>query len=232
MALPITESIVPKDHPIRSNTPMTPLWITIHETANTALGANAAMHDRYIRSQEAVDRQVLWHATVDQDQIIQHLPWTEVGWHAGDGLHGPGNTQSIGIELCVNANGDFGKTERLAAQLVAYLIGQIASLKPFPDCVVQHNRWSGKDCPHQIRATPGGWEAFLSLCKEALDQAVTPAENDAVIVTVNGSPIAVNARLEGDKTRVDLRPLVEALGAQITWIPPEQGGPTVQIKTK
>jgi N-acetylmuramoyl-L-alanine amidase len=231
MALPIKESIVPENHPIRSHQPMHPLWITIHETANTDPGANAEMHDRYLRSQEAINREVLWHATVDQDQIIHHLPWTEVGWHAGDGLHGPGNTQSIGIELCVNVDGDFEKTKHLAAQLVAYLIHQIPSLKPFPECVVQHNHWSGKDCPHQIRATPGAWEAFLAMCKQELDQAVVPAEPD-VTVLIDGQPVEMHARLEGDTTRVDLRALAEALGAQVTWIPPEQGGPKVEVKTK
>jgi N-acetylmuramoyl-L-alanine amidase len=230
MALPIKEAIVPQDHPIRSNQPMQPLWITIHETANTASGANAEMHARYMLSQEAIDRQVLWHATVDQDQIIQHLPWTEVGWHAGDGLHGPGNTQSIGIELCVNADGDFAKTQRLAAQLVAQLIQKLPSFKPFPECVVQHNHWSGKDCPHQLRATPGAWEALLGLCKAALTP--TPAQASALTVMVDGRQVEMGARLEDGKTRVDLRALAEALGAQVGWIPPDQGGPAVTIKRK
>lgn len=230
MALPMKGAIVPEGHAIRSNQPMQPLWITIHETANTGNGADAEMHARYILSQEAIDREVLWHATVDQGQIVQHLPWTEVGWHAGDGLHGPGNSQSIGIELCVNADGDFAKTQRLAAQLVAELIQKLPSLKPFPECIVQHNRWSGKDCPHQLRATPGAWDSFISLCKEAL----TPNQVQAagVTVMVDGRPVEMGARLEEGKTRVDLRALAEALGAQVDWIPPEQGGPAVAIKRK
>ncbi|HZG79687.1 MAG TPA: hypothetical protein VEZ13_02830, partial [Brevibacillus sp.] len=29
------------------------------------------------------------------------------------------------------------------------------------EAVVQHNRWSGKNCPRIIRSRPGGWESFL-----------------------------------------------------------------------
>ena len=36
--------------------------------------------------------------------------------------------------------------------------------------VVQHNRWSGKDCPKTIRATAGAWEAFLALCGGEVSQ--------------------------------------------------------------
>lgn len=239
MTLPLKERIVPNDHEIRSHLPMEPLWITIHETANTNPGADAEMHARYILTQEAIERQVLWHATVDQDEIIQHLPWTEVGWHAGDGYKGNGNRKSIGIELCVNRDGDFTKTQRLAARLVAHLVKTIASLKAFPECVVQHNRWSGKDCPHQLRSTPGAWEAFIALCQAEVGtpQAVTPQEVAAsddmpVTVKINGKVVEMNARLEGDKTRVDVRELAEALGAEVSWTPPEEGGPTVTIKTK
>lgn len=237
MALPLQQRIVPQDHAIRSQLPMEPLWITIHETANTNPGADAEMHARYILTQEAIDRQVLWHATVDQDEIIQHLPWNEVGWHAGDGYNGNGNRKSIGIELCVNRDADFAKTQRLGAKLVAQLVKTIPSLKPFPECVVQHNRWSGKDCPHQLRATPGAWEAFVALCQAEVQAETAPLQEAAVTtmpvtVTVNGKVVEMNALLEGEKTRVDLRPLAEALGADISWTPPEQGGPAVAVKTR
>jgi N-acetylmuramoyl-L-alanine amidase len=227
----IVQRIVPADHAIRSNTPMTPKWITIHETANTASGANAEMHARYMLSHDAIQREVLWHATVDSGQVIQHLPWGEVGWHAGDGLHGPGNTLSIGIELCVNSDGDFEATKRNAAWLIAHLTQTVPSLLPFPECVVQHNHWSGKDCPHRLRATPGAWDAFVGLCKAELDKAKAPA-HASLAVTVNGRPVEIGARLEEGKTRVDLRPLAEALGAVVTWIPLEQGGPRVNVTLK
>ena len=79
-----------------------------------------------------------------------------------DGKAGPGNTTSIGIEICVNAGGDFEAAKANAAALVRLLMEEHGI--PL-DNVVQHNRWNGKDCPKTIRATAGAWEAFLALCQ-------------------------------------------------------------------
>jgi N-acetylmuramoyl-L-alanine amidase len=171
MRVKVDQRFVPANHEIRSHLPMTPRYTTIHETANRAPGADAEMHARYMLTQDAISREVLWHFTVDSNRVIQHLPTNEVGWHAGDGYNGVGNRQSIAIELCVNADGDFEATQRLAAKLVADLIESTPSLAPFPDCVVQHNRWSGKNCPTIIRSTPDGWSRFLSMVSDELRPA-------------------------------------------------------------
>lgn len=167
MTITIIQDLLPPNHPL-DKLPMTPEYITIHETANTNPGANAKMHGEYMRSQDAINRNVMWHFTVDDQEIRQHLPTFVCGWHAGDGYNGTGNRKSIGIEICVNQDGDFATAKANAAMLVAYLIKTVKSLRPFPECVVQHNRWSGKDCPHFIRATPGAWEGFLALVKDRL----------------------------------------------------------------
>ncbi len=132
-----------------------PKWITIHDTGNSNQGANAENHAKYLRSGQA---SASWHFTVDDKQIIQHLPLDIIGWHAGDGGNGPGNRSSIGIEICENKDGDRVRAEANAAKLVAYLM-KLFSLEI--ERVVQHNRWSGKNCPRVIRARPGGWEGFL-----------------------------------------------------------------------
>lgn len=100
--------------------------------------------------------------TVDDHAIVQHLPDYETAYHAGDGKDGPGNATSIGIEICVNAGGDFEAAKANAAALVRLLMKEHGI--PL-DNVVQHNHWNGKDCPKTIRATPRAWEAFLGLCR-------------------------------------------------------------------
>ena len=105
---------------------------------------------------------VSWHYTVDDHAIVQHLPDYETAYHAGDGKDGPGNTTSIGIEICVNAGGDFEAAKANAAALVRLLMEEHGISI---DRVVQHNHWNGKDCPKTIRATAGAWEAFLALCR-------------------------------------------------------------------
>jgi len=41
---------------------------------------------------------VSWHYTIDDSQIIKHLPINEKGFH----VLNDGNTRSIGIEICMN----------------------------------------------------------------------------------------------------------------------------------
>ena len=149
-----------KNRPGRDTNPDT--YITIHETGNAAKGADAAAHGAYLDSDAGERDMVSWHYTVDDHAIVQHLPDYETAYHAGDGKAGPGNTTSIGIEICVNAGGNFEAAKANAAALVRLLMEEHGI--PL-DNVVQHNRWNGKDCPKTIRATAGAWEAFLALCR-------------------------------------------------------------------
>ena len=137
-------------------------YITIHETGNAAKGADAVAHAAYLDSDAGKRDMVSWHYTVDDHAIVQHLPDYETAYHAGDGKDGPGNTTSIGIEICVNAGGDFEAAKANAAALVRLLMEEHGISA---DRVVQHNHWNGKDCPKTIRATAGAWEAFLALCR-------------------------------------------------------------------
>lgn len=148
-------------------------WITVHETGNPAKGADAAAHGNALDGAWGEVEQVSWHYTVDDHNIVQHLPDSETAYHAGDGAKGPGNATSIGIEICVNMDGDFEAAKHNAAALVRLLMERHGLTL---DSVVQHNRWNGKDCPKTIRATPGGWEAFLGLCRGEEQPVATPLE--------------------------------------------------------
>lgn len=134
------------------------LYITIHETGNTSRGANARMHARYINN----GSEVTWHYTVDEHEIIQHYEHTVQCWHAGDG-RGNGNLNSIGIEMCINSDGNFNKTIDNTVKLVAHLM----KLHNIPITnVVQHNHWNGKNCPSNIRSgKPITWNTFINKVK-------------------------------------------------------------------
>lgn len=169
--LRIIQDILPsgaKNRPGGSN-PDT--YITIHETGNFAKGADAAAHAAYLRGSSAQAAPVSWHYTVDDHSIYQHLPDDERAYHAGDGGSGPGNASSIGIEICVDAGGNFEQAKANAAALVRLLMARHGIQL---DHVVQHNRWTGKDCPKTIRATAGAWEAFLALCGGQGSQGLGP----------------------------------------------------------
>ncbi|XOS90934.1 N-acetylmuramoyl-L-alanine amidase family protein [Brevibacillus laterosporus] len=159
------QDFVPAGRKNRSGRKMTPNYITIHNTCNAGKGTDALSHAKYIKGDAAAQRQASWHFTVDDKCIIQHLPLDEMAWHCGDGNgpgNGPGNSSSIGIEICENSDGDIRKAGDLAAQLAADLLKQF---NLGIDRVKQHWDWSGKNCPHVLRARPNGWQDFKALIK-------------------------------------------------------------------
>lgn len=131
-------------------------YITIHETANTNKGANAQAHANL--QSNGNSRQASWHYQVDDKQAIQSFPHSVICWHAGSSS---GNAASIGVEICVNSDGDFKKAVANAAALVRKIMAQEGI--PLKN-IVQHNHWSGKNCPTNLRNGGKGisWHQFIS----------------------------------------------------------------------
>jgi hypothetical protein len=155
-ALKTRISHIPKGNPNRPALPMNPKWITVHETGNPKPGMGAEAHRRFTHNGGGAE-QVSFHWTVDDHEAIQLLPHEENAWHAGDGYTGVGNRSSIAIEACVNVDGDWQMTVANLAELIARIMHQ----ENIPlDRVVQHNRWSGKACPTNLRRA--GWAALLA----------------------------------------------------------------------
>lgn len=118
-------------------------YITIHETANYDVGADAQSHANL----QSNGFSATWHWQVDDKEAIKSFPHGIRCWHAGDG-RGKGNYESIGIEICVNADGDFNRAVQHASELAK----KIMQDEGIPlSHVVQHNHWSGKDCPANLR---------------------------------------------------------------------------------
>lgn len=183
MAVDIIVDLVPRGRTnVRPGIPMTPQYITIHETDNTRKGANAKAHANYLKN-GAGGASKSWHFTVDDKEIYQHLPTNEVGWHAGDGGNGTGNRQSIGIEICVNRDGNYEKAKENAAWLVRKLMKE----HNIPiERVVQHNRWSGKNCPRRMREE-GKWGHFLQMIQQG-SPAPAPSTNTTVLRLGDSGP--------------------------------------------
>ncbi|MEK5171833.1 N-acetylmuramoyl-L-alanine amidase [Heyndrickxia sp. FSL W8-0496] len=169
----INQKFIPKSNTFtRPGIKMNPEYITIHETDNTAKGANDEAHAKL--QYNGNSRQASWHFQVDDDSIYQSLPTNEVGWHAGDG-NGSGNMKSIGIEICVNSDGDFKKSVENAAWLTNHLMN---TFKIPLSKVVQHNHWSGKNCPRNLRSGAKGisWNDFINLVKSDIKTEVANVE--------------------------------------------------------
>lgn len=121
-------------------------YIVLHETGNFERGTDAECHSLLLteNSQDSTS----WHYTVDDHEIYHHIPDDEIAWHAGDGSKPDGgNTCGIGIELCVNEDGDFEKTFDNAARLVAYLLN---AYELYTSSIKKHGDFISKDCPNSI----------------------------------------------------------------------------------
>lgn len=139
-------------------------YLTIHQTGNTDEGSNAMAHHR-LQARSGVGYG--WHWQVDDEMAIQTHDHAFKIWHAGDG-RGKGNTESISIEICVNSDGNYNQAVENGAKLAAMILKEeninISNM-------VQHNYWSGKDCPHEIRSGKNGitWTDFVNKVKNYLD---------------------------------------------------------------
>jgi N-acetylmuramoyl-L-alanine amidase len=160
---------------------MRPRYITIHSTQD--VGAMAAKYARYLTVKGKRSRNnprfgrsgwVVWHLSVDDREAVAHLLPTEQGDHADYG--GPGDRQSIGIEIC-----EFRNARRQAAAIdrAARLTAVLARRYDIPTRnIVPHMHWPrwdfkyGKPCPRILlerdRRARGGWrlgarwKAFLA----------------------------------------------------------------------
>ena len=165
----IIQDLIPQGRRNRPGRVNAATHITIHNTGNTARTATARNHAAYLKA-GAADVPVSWHYTVDDKEVIQHLPDHELGYHAGS----RGNPVSIGIEICMNDGGDLLKATDSAAELTAWLCGTHGI--PVEN-VVQHNHWDGKNCPQLLRAgKPYGWLTFLEKVRGPAPQPPAPPE--------------------------------------------------------
>lgn len=161
--LKIYEDIIQqKGGKVRPGTKRTKKWIVIHETGNGSKGANAKGHSDYLKSLAVANNTyVSWQYTVDDECAYHHIPDDEVAWHASDSSkEGGGNMAGIGIEICVNSDGNFDKARDNAARLTAKLLKEhgltISAVKQHYDFAPDK-----KNCPETIR-NRGLWNSFLA----------------------------------------------------------------------
>jgi N-acetylmuramoyl-L-alanine amidase CwlA len=162
-------------------------FVTVHQTDNTSIGANADKHHKYLANNSGGEK-TSWHWSVDELQAIQSFRDDRVTWHAPGG-----NEMSIGIELCVDDDAPGGiafmseenykKTLDNGAKLVAVKLVEYGLT---PADVRQHHDWSGKDCPQYIRAGKYGitWGDFLTSVRKYYEILTKPEEAPVKVTLV------------------------------------------------
>lgn len=203
-------------------------YIVVHQTGNTNKGANAEAHHKLQASGNA--RSASWHVTVDDTKAIQSIDYDVRCWHAGDGSHGIGNNQGIAVEICINSDGDYVKAIHNGAQAVKQLMDKFNIPINY---VKQHNAFSGKNCPAQIRASVAGisWNDFLQLVKGVRDE-IKPVKH----VVQRGETFTSIAELYKMDVKTlmsynaGVEPTLLRIGQAISLIPVQVKLPTVTPK--
>lgn len=122
---------------------MTPTYIVIHNTANSAPAVNEA---KYLNSSSNTSS-TSFHFAVDDISVYQTVNMNYNSWHAGDRNM---NTKSIGIEIAKSTVNDNDIKDR-AIENGAKLTAMLMEYYNIPiERVITHFDVTGKDCPHDI----------------------------------------------------------------------------------
>ncbi|MGF0095229.1 peptidoglycan recognition protein family protein [Peptoniphilus sp. SGI.035] len=138
-----------------------PIYIVVHDTGNKNAGADAMAHYRYFNGG---NRNASAHYFVDDKRIVETVETTNVSWHCGDGhgKYGITNTNSIGVEICVNSDGNYEKALENARIVIRFLM----NFYGIPmNHVVRHFDASHKICPRSM--SDNNWKKWWEF-KESL----------------------------------------------------------------
>lgn len=163
-------------------------YIVVHDTGNEAAGATAEAHYTFFHT---ANRNSSADIFADDRSVWQvndyHKYYT---WHCGDGcgIYGITNRNSVGVELCVNAGGDYAKAMRNMAEVVRELM---AELEIPAERVVRHYDASRKLCPKSMSKQGWKmWDEFKEMLKGEMD--MTQYEELKAEITKLQTPMIYN----------------------------------------
>lgn len=129
---------------------------------------------------------------VDDKQIIQAVEHNVQSWHNGKKyVSNPvvpqcNNSNSIGIEICVNKDGDYSKAVTHEVELTKKLMKE---LNIPADRVIRHYDSCGKQCPAKMLREPKLWTDFKKAIQGVqIDKDYEKAIQVLVEANIIGSP--------------------------------------------
>ena len=139
-------------------------YIVIHDTANKSKGADADAHFKYFNGG---NRNSSADFFVDDVKILQINDYKKYcTWQVGDGKgkYGITNQNSVGIEICINSDGNYEKAVDNAVALTKHLMKELCIPA---ECVVRHYDASRKNCPASMNGRNWQkWEQFKNRIRE------------------------------------------------------------------
>ena len=152
-------------------------YIVVHETDNTNRGAGAKTHAKAQRQGNFADMSVHYYSGLDG--VFQAAEHTCKCWHVGrtyvSNPNNPDctNNNSIGVEICVNSDGNYTIARQNAIELVKYLV---ATTGIPVSRVIRHYDAKGKYCPRKMLDNPSLWQDFKNQISGTGGSVVIPPE--------------------------------------------------------
>lgn len=219
----------------RPRTRITPRGVVIHWTANEGKGANAVANRNYFNKPTTIPSA---HYCVDDKEIIRCLPENEMGYHVGAKSYKPDavkrlssypNNCTIGIEMCVNADGNFDLMYQNTLELTADILKRYGW---GVDRLWRHFDITGKNCPAYFvgddyaRKYTGltaaqAWAKFKDDVERILNGNPQAEQKpvDKVSVEINGKLLPVQGYLNNGISTLPVRAVAEAAGVTPGWCP-------------
>lgn len=187
-------------------------FIVIHDTGNPAPGAGANAHKKYFLTTE---RKASADFLVEEDTVIKlNNYYKYFTWHCGDGKgrYGITNSNSIGIEMCINKGSNYQKTVNNTIKLTYKLMQE---LKIPIERVVRHYDASKKRCPGSMASNDWDkWTRFKKSLKAYIEEQQAP---DIILIDYKGNKKFIERILKDDYNYVKIRDITEILGKDIKY---------------
>lgn len=195
-----------------------PIYIVVHETDNYANGAGA---QRHAQAQKNGNLSTSVHYYAGSDGVYQAAEHCDGTYSIGKEYGGnhsikdANNRNSINIEICVNADGDYNVARANAIELVKYLI-QTTGIKA--DHVIRHYDAKGKYCPRKMLDNPSLWEDFKNQIVGAVQNPAPVAEILTGTVITKEDPLVLRDAPNGNKlTTIPKGAIVTVLEQGAEW---------------
>jgi len=160
-----------------------PKYIVVHETDNFNTGSGAKRHAEAQYNGHL--SQMSAHYYCGSDGIYQAANHEDGTWSIGKDYGGnhsitdASNINSINVEICVNADGDYVVARNNAIALVK----EVMKITGIPaERVIRHFDAKGKYCPRTMMNAPALWEEF----KRQISQSVAVEEEEKTETHVSG----------------------------------------------
>lgn len=190
-------------------------YIVIHDTSNYSAGASAAAHVKYFNT---TTRKASADFLIDEVGIYQINDYKRYfTWHCGDGKgkYGIRNGNSVGLEICVNKDGNYQASVNNSIILTAYLMQELGISF---DNVVRHYDASRKLCPSSMVADKWAkWHRFKQALQDYLKLQKFNRSIDFVPISYKGKSQLIATHLDKGFNYVSLRALCGFLGYKVTY---------------